>query len=95
MQTACAGVKPRRNELGRDKLGRDKVVSSGALGRYDRAMTLSEPSVLEMDAEAEAAADAEAIADYEAGRTISHQAMRDWLLSWGTSDELPPPAVGT
>ena len=30
-------------------------------------------------------------ADIAAGRVISHQAMKAWLLSWGTADELPPP----
>jgi predicted transcriptional regulator len=47
----------------------------------------------ETTAEAEAA-DAEGLADLEAGRVISHEAMKRWLLSWGTPDELPPPKVG-
>jgi predicted transcriptional regulator len=47
----------------------------------------------ETAAEAEAA-DAEGLADLEAGRVISHEAMKAWLLSWGTPDELPPPNVG-
>ncbi|MBF0269295.1 MAG: CopG family ribbon-helix-helix protein [Alphaproteobacteria bacterium] len=29
-----------------------------------------------------------------AGRTIPHEEMRAWLLSWGTDHELPPPKVG-
>ena len=37
---------------------------------------------------------AEALADVAAGRVISHKAMKAWLLSWGTPDELPPPQVG-
>lgn len=48
----------------------------------------------EIDAEAEDAADAQALADVEAGRVISHEAMKAWLLSWGTPDKLPPPRVG-
>jgi predicted transcriptional regulator len=28
------------------------------------------------------------------GRTISHAAVRRWLLSWGTPDELPLPRCG-
>ena len=40
------------------------------------------------------AADAEAMADFEAGRVISHQAMRGWILSWGTAEEHPSPQVG-
>ena len=46
------------------------------------------------DAEAEAAADAEALADIEAGRVVSGEAVKRWLLSWGTADELPPPNIG-
>jgi predicted transcriptional regulator len=42
----------------------------------------------------EAAADARADADLEAGRVISHAAMKAWLLSWGTPDERPPPQIG-
>ena len=58
-------------------------------------MSKPEPSIFdEIDVEAEAAADAEALADLEAGRVISHEAMVRWLASWGTPDELPPPAVG-
>ena len=49
-------------------------------------------------AEAEAAydeaADAEAMAEYEADRFVSHEAVRDWILSWGTPDERPRPEVG-
>ena len=41
-----------------------------------------------------AEATAEGIADIEAGRTISHEAVKAWLLSWGTPNELPPPKVG-
>ncbi|MEO8926692.1 MAG: CopG family transcriptional regulator [Caulobacteraceae bacterium] len=48
-----------------------------------------------MDEAAEAAADARAEADLAAGRVISHQAMKAWLLSWGAPDELPPPKVGS
>lgn len=33
----------------------------------------------------------EARKDIEAGRTIPHEEMRRWLLSWGTEQELPPP----
>lgn len=58
------------------------------------SMLAREPSPLELDAEAEATADAEAEADYQAGRVISHEAMRAWILSWGTPDELPSPKVG-
>jgi predicted transcriptional regulator len=58
-------------------------------------MAKSEPSLFdEIDEEAEARADAEAEADVAAGRVISHEAMKRWLLSWGTPNELPPPKCG-
>jgi predicted transcriptional regulator len=47
-----------------------------------------EPSLLDrIDDDAEAAADARADADVAAGRVVSHEAMKRWLLSWGTPDE--------
>ncbi|HEY3947792.1 MAG TPA: CopG family transcriptional regulator [Phenylobacterium sp.] len=45
----------------------------------------------EVSDEAQAAADAEAEADFRAGRVISHERMKTWLLSWGSANELPPP----
>jgi predicted transcriptional regulator len=48
----------------------------------------------DIDVDAEAAADAEAEADVAAGRVVSHEAVKAWLLSWGTSSELPPPGMG-
>ena len=54
-----------------------------------------EPSIFdEIDHAAEDAADAEALADLDAGRTVSHAAVKRWLQSWGKADELPPPRVG-
>jgi antitoxin component of MazEF toxin-antitoxin module len=39
-----------------------------------------------------AQADVEAgLADIEAGRTVSGEAVANWLRSWGTEHELPPP----
>ncbi len=50
-------------------------------GCYDCVMTYR-PSIFETaDDAADEAADAEGIADLDAGRVISHHAMRDWLLS--------------
>ena len=31
------------------------------------------------------------IAEAEAGNTVSHEKVIDWLRSWGTENELPPP----
>lgn len=54
-----------------------------------------EPAIFDDVNEAsDAAAIAEGLADIEAGRVISHEAMKRWLLSWGTPGELPPPKVG-
>jgi predicted transcriptional regulator len=58
-------------------------------------MATSEPSIFdEIDEAAEERALAEAERDIAEGRVISHEAMRRWLLSWGTPDELPPPQCG-
>jgi predicted transcriptional regulator len=57
-------------------------------------MLTREPSLFEETEAEAAAADAEGLADVEAGRVISHEAMKAWLLSWGKPDELPPPEIG-
>jgi hypothetical protein len=44
--------------------------------------------------EADAEAEARARADVRAGRLISHEAVRRWLLSLGTANPLPRPRVG-
>jgi predicted transcriptional regulator len=46
----------------------------------------------ESDQEAETA-EARAEADFAAGRVIGHKAMKAWILSWGTPEELPPPKI--
>ena len=46
------------------------------------------------DAAAEERALAEAEAQIKAGQFISHKAMIEWLRSWGTPNELPPPKSG-
>ncbi|MBK9169932.1 MAG: CopG family ribbon-helix-helix protein [Bryobacterales bacterium] len=33
------------------------------------------------------------IADLDAGRTISHERVSEWLRSWGKPGELPPPKL--
>lgn len=58
-------------------------------------MSKPEPSLFdEIDDDVEAAADARAEADIAAGRVISHEAMKRWLLSWGGPDERPAPKCG-
>ncbi|HZZ32833.1 MAG TPA: CopG family transcriptional regulator [Phenylobacterium sp.] len=52
------------------------------------------PSIFEEADAADAAADAEGLADLDAGRVVSHERMKAWLLSWGTPDESPPPSEG-
>lgn len=37
---------------------------------------------------------AQGMADFEAGRTVPFDQVRDWLSSWGTDQELPPPTCG-
>jgi predicted transcriptional regulator len=41
--------------------------------------------------EAFAQAVREGVEAADAGRTVPYAAVRRWLLSWGTPDELPPP----
>lgn len=54
-----------------------------------------EPGVFDIpDDEADEAATQRALADFEAGRVISHDAMKQWLLSWGTDKPLPEPKCG-
>ena len=56
-----------------------------------------EPSIFDDESESAAAAEiaiAEGLADIEDGRVITHHTVKTWLLSWGASDELPPPKVG-
>jgi predicted transcriptional regulator len=37
---------------------------------------------------------ARAEADIAAGRLVSHEAVKRWLTSWGTPNELPAPKCG-
>ena len=54
-----------------------------------------EPDIFDsIDPEAEAASHARGIADLDAGRTVSHEAVVNWLRSWGSGKRLPPPKVG-
>jgi predicted transcriptional regulator len=58
-------------------------------------MVTAESSLFdEIDARTEADADARAEADIAEGRIIGHEAMKRWLQSWGTPEELPPPDIG-
>ena len=53
------------------------------------AMAKPEPSIFDLDDEASIA---EGEADIAAGRLISHEKVREWLSTWGTPEEGPPPA---
>ena len=54
-----------------------------------------EPAVFGTEDEAELeAATLRGLADLEAGRVVSHEAVKRWLLSWGTDKPLPPPKCG-
>jgi hypothetical protein len=73
------------------------VVSEECLGRpvpegYIGRMTV-EKSLFDSP-EAEAKSEARAEADVKAGRVISHEAVRRWLSSWGSSKRLPRPRPG-
>jgi predicted transcriptional regulator len=54
---------------------------------------MSNPSPTDDDADTTAFIEAvkQGLASAEAGRTVPYEAVRKWLLSWGTEGELPPP----
>lgn len=54
---------------------------------------MAEPARALPDEDTAAFAEAvrEGIAAADAGQTVPYEAMRRWLLSWGTDAELPPP----
>jgi len=59
-------------------------------------MPMPEPSIFdatEPDTEEQALQAGEA--DIAAGRTLPHEAVKRWLHSWGTPDELPCPRCPT
>lgn len=47
-----------------------------------------------IDQAAEAAADARAIDDIQAGRVVSHGAVRKWLTGFINGEKLPRPRIG-
>jgi len=51
----------------------------------------SEPSIFDLDDEADARRLDEAKADIAAGRLIPNDEICDWLESWGKPDERPAP----
>jgi predicted transcriptional regulator len=54
-----------------------------------------EPGVFGVeDAAALEASDQRALADFEAGRFVSHEAVKRWVASWGTDNPLPRPKCG-
>jgi len=48
----------------------------------------------ERDPAAEAAADARAEADVKAGQLVGHDAVKRWIVSWGTEAPLRRPKAG-
>lgn len=61
---------------------------------YDGAMAPKTAPATDQDAQDRAeylAAVDEGLADAKAGRTVSYEKVRRWLLSWGGNKELPPP----
>jgi predicted transcriptional regulator len=54
---------------------------------------MGEPAEHQDDAEQAAFVEAvkQGLASLDRGRSISYEAVRRWLLSWGTDRELPPP----
>jgi predicted transcriptional regulator len=55
-------------------------------------MAEPKPTLPNNDDDAAFAAAVEAgVASLDAGRGVSYEDVRRWLLSWGTTDELAPP----
>ncbi len=65
-----------------------------AVGVYPSTMARDDALFDTSDAAAEAKADARADADVQNGRLISHDAVKRWLVSWGSPELLPRPRVG-
>jgi len=54
-----------------------------------------EPDIFDIpDDAADEASTLRGLADFDAGRVISHEAVKRWLLSWGTDNPLPRPKCG-
>lgn len=53
-----------------------------------------EPGVFDSADDADEAAMLRAEADFEAGRAVSHEAVKRWLLSLSTENPLPRPKWG-
>ena len=49
------------------------------------------PNAGQLDTKAFVEAVKEGIASADAGRTVPYEEVRQWLLSWGTENELPKP----
>jgi len=56
-------------------------------------MARPEPSIFELDDQADERRMAEGEADIAAGRVVPQEDVRKWLLTWGTPEEGPPPAA--
>lgn len=62
--------------------------------RMDRSASYLASSAIRLMLDARAAkreAVASALAEAEKGEFISSEAMHEWMASWDTDDELPPP----
>jgi len=73
---------------------RGSVLYFAAKGDAD--MSQSEPASifdLEPDEAHEARLDAEAEADYQAGRFVPHEQVREWLLKLAKGEKTPPPGT--
>jgi predicted transcriptional regulator len=53
----------------------------------------ADPSIFEtIDLEADEQAMREGEADADAGRVVPHDEVIEWLRTWGSADDRPPPA---
>lgn len=79
-------------EAGARGAARHRRIGVGS-GKCYEAIMSAQKSLFDSP-EAEAKSEARAEADVEAGRLISHAAVRRWLGSWGSAKRLPRPRIG-
>ncbi|MDD1452348.1 hypothetical protein NHF48_017755 [Sphingomonas sp. H160509] len=74
--------------------GRELPLVVVAVEVYPSRMARDDALFDTSDPAAEAEADARADAAVHSGRLISHDAVKRWLSSWGSTEPLPRPRVG-
>ena len=77
-----------RGEVGIEPLTRKVSEAAGILSKYKKSRPVS---IEEMDLICKFNLMEEAVQEADKGVFTSSNAMRNWIASWGSNDELPPP----